>query len=69
MAPWLRDRWVEEEPQTTVVWRTHLPVVTPAGPTETDIVRPDVLRAADQAASRAEAQGRCEAREAPDGGQ
>lgn len=25
VAPWLRG-WVDEEPQTTVVWRTHLPV-------------------------------------------
>lgn len=25
VAPWLRG-WIEEEPQTTVAWRTHLPV-------------------------------------------
>jgi CRISPR-associated endonuclease/helicase Cas3 len=25
VAPWLRG-WVEEKPQTTIVWRTHLPV-------------------------------------------
>ena len=44
VAPWLRG-WVEDEPQTTVVWRTHLPVVTPADPAETDIVRSDVVEA------------------------
>ncbi len=27
IQPWLRG-WVEEEPQTTLVWRTHLPVRT-----------------------------------------
>lgn len=26
VGPWLRG-WVDEEPQTTVVWRTHLPVL------------------------------------------
>ena len=25
ILPWLRG-WVEEEPQTTIVWRRHLPV-------------------------------------------
>jgi len=25
IAPWLRG-WVEEDPQTTVIWRTHMPV-------------------------------------------
>jgi CRISPR-associated endonuclease/helicase Cas3 len=33
VAPWLRG-WVEEEPQTTVVWRTHLP--SRAGATKTE---------------------------------
>lgn len=31
VGPWLRG-WVEEEPQTTLVWRTHLPVRMKGGP-------------------------------------
>lgn len=27
VAPWLRG-WVEDEPQTTIVWRKHLPTIT-----------------------------------------
>jgi CRISPR-associated endonuclease/helicase Cas3 len=30
VAPWLRG-WVEEPPQTTIVWRTHLPIRVDAG--------------------------------------
>ena len=30
VAPWLRG-WVEDTPQTTLVWRTHLPVRTKGG--------------------------------------
>ncbi|WP_206057421.1 type I-U CRISPR-associated helicase/endonuclease Cas3 [Nitratireductor sp. XY-223] len=30
VAPWLRG-WVDDEPQTTVVWRTHLPVRVEGG--------------------------------------
>jgi len=30
VAPWLRG-WVDDKPQTTVVWRTHLPVRTKGG--------------------------------------
>lgn len=33
VAPWLRG-WVKEEPQTTVIWRTHLP--SRAGATKTN---------------------------------
>jgi CRISPR-associated endonuclease/helicase Cas3 len=41
VAPWLRG-WVEDRPQTTIIWRTHLPVrVDPGGrtilPDKTDI--------------------------------
>lgn len=30
VQPWLRG-WVDEEPQTTIVWRAHLPIVAGAG--------------------------------------
>ena len=30
VAPWLRG-WVDEEPQTTIIWRRHLPVRVDAG--------------------------------------
>ncbi|MCP5352277.1 MAG: type I-U CRISPR-associated helicase/endonuclease Cas3 [Chromatiales bacterium] len=38
VAPWLRG-WIDEEPQTTVVWRHHLPVPVPADG-EPERVRP-----------------------------
>jgi CRISPR-associated endonuclease/helicase Cas3 len=36
VAPWLRG-WVEEAPQTTVVWRTYLPVPEHGPPSEKEV--------------------------------
>jgi len=38
VAPWLRG-WTEDQPQTTVLWRTYLPIPISRAPRVSDIVR------------------------------